>query len=144
MTKEELRDHWPFLSCDQCKFSGVSCKRIDGKEYKRATPWFLSHHSGCPVCSEFVPADWCKWLCEHWACVEDFIDEEVRSKYRTVALVYGDDKSVWYNVTFDDWFNGTFLDEHGLYKYVYRQYYKRHKPSERFPTGYELVKEYRE
>lgn len=154
MTREELRDCWPRLECGNCKYFNVraemkdvdsTCKRLDHKAHKFAVPWFKSYDCGqfsTTVCKEFIPKSSCKWLYEHWTCVEDFKPLEEVKDGATIGLVYGDDQSVRYYVDFWDWWNGTFLNEDGTYKWVYRMYYNR--PSKKHPTYYELVKEYNE
>lgn len=145
----ELIDACPRLTCGMCEFFKVNaemegiestCKRLDHKKFKFATPWFKSYdcglHSGC-VCTEFKPSENSKYLHEHWTGFEDYFGE-IDPK-ETVGLEIDGNREVRFHVRRTDFVNGTFINSDGNLKWVKKQYYKRTRKS---PTGYELITEF--
>lgn len=136
---ELLNDEWSFLACGQCKFWGKNCKRIDHKHFQFAKPWFRCYDEGqyaSYCCRDFVPADWCVWLKQHWTSLDDYYGEDVDKGY--VALCIDGDQSVRYYVLRKDWNNNTFVDDNGKLKWCRKMYYKIDRSS---PIGYRLVEE---
>ena len=141
-----LRDEWCCLQHGQCKhFNGNSdrsestCKRLDHKHFKFAKPWFKLYDCGqfqSHICRNFEPAEWCKYLHEHWTGYDDYYGDD--KPKGTISLVIDNDFSVRYSVTMDDFVNNTFIDENGNLKWVEKTYYKVSRKS---PIGYELVYE---
>ena len=151
--KELFEENWSCLQCGQCKYFKVDadredvqsiCKRIDHKHVKFSKSYFKSYDCGQfrgIVCREFYPADNCVWLKKHWFSYDDYYqDEKIKG---LINFCIDDDFSVRYGVKVEDFINGTMYDESGNLKWVEKMYYKQRKPSKRYPTGYELVREKR-
>lgn len=141
--RDLFEENWNVLSCGQCKFCGAQCRRVDHKHVFFSKPFFFSYHEGREnklVCHDFTPADYCRWLKEHWVSYEDYWDGE--KPYRdtdTISLCLDGDFSVRYHVLASDFVRGTHLDPRGNPLWVEKIYYKINRKS---PTGYELVHEY--
>ena len=156
--KVNVYEHWCHLECGNCKYFQVdadrredtTCKRLDHKTFKLAVPYFKSYDCGqyhCNICSEFEPADYCKWLKEHWKSIDAYIAEYEQAEHKSffknryVSLTIGDDTLVRYYVKRKDYFDGNFINPDGSLKWVKRCFYRRSKSS---PIGYKLVWEYNE
>lgn len=145
MTDEE-REEWPCLQHGQCKHFSVNsdrqestCKRLDHKKYKFAVPWFKAYDCGQmsgQICKEFEPKEICKWLYEHWDGIYGYFGEGYKPEGKVWLTIDGD-TSVRYAVLYEDFWNGTFLNDDGSLKWVEKMYYKRTKKY----AGYKLVVE---
>lgn len=144
--KELFEENWSCLQCGQCRFFNVNadrqvstCKRLDHKHIKFATPWFKSYDCGQfsgTVCKDFQPSDTVPWLKDHWKGWDDYWDGEKQKGM--IPLIIDNDKSVRYLVSREDFVNGTFLNSDGSLKWIEKQY---HKQSRKTPTGYILIHE---
>ena len=148
MTELE-RDEWPCLQHGQCKWFKVdadrnesTCRRLDHKHIQFAVPWFKSYDCGqtssC-VCRDFQPAEWCRWLHEHWDGFDGYYGEDQKFD-GYVWLVVDGNKDLKYAVKEEDFINGDFMDG-DMPRWVKKQYYRRSKDT---PTGYKLITEDRE
>lgn len=120
------------LSCGMCKHHRVDadmdgvqsvCKRLDHKHFQFFKPDFSVYDCGqhkTLFCKDFEPGAEQVWLREHWESVDDFILPYIRY----VGIVVDGDNSVIYRVPFSDFYNGTFVDEHGSLKWVQKVYRK--------------------
>jgi len=151
-----IYDHCSHIGCGSCKYFQVdadrrtdtTCKRINHKEIKFSKPFFKSYDCGQLsgiICSDYTPAEWHKWLYNHWKSIDDYCREyeEAENRPRVKGLLgfcLDDDTSVRYYVYYKDFYNNTFLDEAGNLKWVERQYYKQVRSG----FGYKLITEKRE
>ncbi len=80
-----LYDENPHIGCGDCKYFRINadreeslCKRIDHKATKFYRPWFKSYDCGQMtgiICSDFTPAERCKYLYEHWTSIEEYCEQ---------------------------------------------------------------------
>lgn len=145
------KDEWSCLTCGHCKYFKVNadipgvestCKRIDHKHIKLATPYFKAYDCGQfskNVCYDFEPAPVWKWLYENWNGFDDYFSDEVIDGY--VALCLENDNDTWYYVLKVDWAYNTFMDGDELL-WIYKEYYKQVRNDPMHPVGYKLVREY--
>ena len=148
--KELFEEKWCCLQCGQCRWFKVDayqpgvesiCKRIEHKHFKFAVPWFKVYDCGRTngiVCRDFEPAEYVKWLRDHWVSYDDYYQGD--KPKGLVFLTIDEDTSVRYGVLAKDFVDGTFIDENGELKWVQKKYYKRTKHS---PTGYILATEWK-
>ena len=147
------------LRCRNCKFYRVdadlqgrecACKRIDHKEIKFAVPWFKSYDCDFgTICSDFLPNENYPAICREWEEVGGFdgfwplwVDQWLpyANTNKLVYFTLGNDTSVRYGVKLLDYVYGEMVSK-GVLKAVEKEYYKKRRVSEEFPTGYELVHE---
>jgi hypothetical protein len=126
------------------------CKRIDHKKIKFAVPWFKSYDCDFgTVCSDFKPSDWQTALCKEWKdlggfegwfsfWVEQWLSYQKIDK--NIYFVLNGDISIRYGVPMLDYIYGNMIDKNIL-KANEKVYYKRHKVSDKYPIGYELIHE---
>lgn len=147
------------LRCRNCKYYKADadmqgreclCKRIDHKEIKFAVPWFKSYDCDFgTICSDFEPAEWQTAICREWEEVGGFAGfwplwvDQWCPYGKTDKLVYftlNGDTNIRYGVRMMDYVQGKMRAGNVLFA-VERSYYRKHKTSEKYPTGYELVHE---
>lgn len=152
VTPEEMEE-WPILMCGDCEFykadadrEGVesTCKRLDHKHLRFAKSPFKSYDCGRgmgTICKEFAPAARCKWLANNWDGLDSYLKENMIPR-KPVPLVIDGDESVVYSVDFEDFFNGTFLNEDGSLRWTGKMYLKRCRKVPGVNTlGFRLVRE---
>lgn len=135
LSDEEFINCFGVMRCSQCARHG-KCKRLEKIELAR--PWFASVSDGRP-CKDFLPPKYHKLLLKYWRGV-DIYYKRVKPD-DLIAVCLNHDQSIRYNIKYSDFYNDTMFDENGNLKWIYKQYYKRTRES---PTGYKLVREYRE
>ena len=156
-------DNWCHLGCGDCKYfqcdaerrEDTTCKRIDHKHLQFAVPWFKSYDCGqhsAIKCADFEPASRCKWLCEHWVSIDDYMadmrlieghnaDRKLTKNGQVgyMGLCIDGDTSVRYYINGKDFYDNTFLNADGSLKWIKRCYYKQSRKS---AFGYALVWEF--
>lgn len=136
LTDDEFISCFGIVKCRDCK------KRVDGtcerlKKVELARPWFACQESATGyICRDYEPAEWQTLLKKYWR------GTAIYASYFPyyVQVCKTGDQSARYFIRFRDFYDDTMFDENGL-KWTYKQYYKRSRES---PTGYELIKEFRE
>lgn len=141
-------NEWGCYRCGQCKHFKVNadmpnetstCKRLDHKHLRFAKKTFGCYDCGTDspfTCSDFAPKENIPYLFNHW--------QEIKSatmpipEYSLVPLNIDGDTSVIYMVKQSDFYNGTFINEDGSVKWLYKYYYKQ---SHKNATGRVIVYE---
>lgn len=154
MTLAELYDINPWIRCFNCiHYNGLAhlpdrvsrCKRLDHKHVKFYTPWFKSYDCDGPICADFQPDTLAKWLYRHWRpeFIRDYLKEYLAERPVNchVPLILDGDRSVLYHVRYEDYFNGTFLNEDGSLKWVNRQFLRKVARKSSDGLGFHLVTE---
>ena len=142
-------EEYSTLQCGQCKWFNCNadrdgfestCKRLDHKRLRFAKKVFASYDCGQfekNICSDFYPAERCVWLLNHW--------EEVKSQIvpynpnEVIFLNVDKDADVRYAVNALDFYNGTFINDDGSLKWIYKKYCVKCRDN---VTGYKIVREY--
>lgn len=148
------------LRCRDCKYYLVTadqrmtksrCKRLDHKKIKFAVPWFKFYDCDFgTICSDFKPNKHFPAIKQEWEELGGFENwwplwvKQWLPYQNTDKLVYfvlNDNEDVRYGVRLLDYVYGNLFREDGKFNAVEKEYYVRHKKSEKHPTGYELVHE---
>lgn len=131
------------LGCNDCKFSGLNCKRIGNYNIQFYRPWFASQPTHHHICSDFQPLEWEKAIYNEWTSFEDYWPAYVEQWLpysNTNKLDYffiNGDRTVAYGVPMMDVVYGNMFNGNKLLA-VKKMYQKQTRKS---PTGYELVYE---
>lgn len=136
---QSVRDEIGCISCTDCKYSSLLCKRVVNKKYSFAKPWFSCSPTGY-ICSDFDPNWFSKYLRDHWTNFDDYVGVINYTKF-TPIIVNGD-QSVRYYVYYKDYAYNNHIDKDGNLRWVKRCYLKRVKESSENPVGYKMIWEY--
>lgn len=153
MTLPELYDACSCIRCSDCtnyscrddlRGSGSPCKRLDHERIKFYTSSEVYTAEG-PICQDFQPNGRNKWLARHWS--PDFLKtwigeyEADRPSNNYVSLILDGDDSVRYDVRYEDWFYGRFINADGSLLW-FRKYTKIPQFDDAGrPDGYKLLQE---
>ena len=152
-----LQDECCHVGCGSCEYWDPAadmenrtsrCRRLDHKHVQFAKPWFKSYDCGgssAIMCADFKPRERCRYLKAHWTSPLDYAARGDSGKIKNanggVWLCLDGDQGIRYQVTWWDFWNGTFIEQDGSLRWKQKQYYKR---SWKSPIGYELVTERKE
>lgn len=124
------------LMCGMCKYFRKDCKRVDGKIIKFYHPYFTNNTMSHAICRDYAPADYCVYVKAHYPGYDEYIKDPDVQKHRYFSFFIKGDDDTMYNVTADDFVNGTMWDG-DTFKAFEKQYYVRTRSG----FGYNLVTE---
>lgn len=121
------------------------CKNIDYRKYWVYRPWFCSHCTGehLPICRQFKPARYKKYICEHFTNADDYIAYQIVRNYMDfhrckVCFILPDQRQKSFDVYFRDFYYKTYENTDGTLKAICTEYYKR---APKTTIGYELKRD---